>query len=268
MLRKPMEIMSTMSITSTPSIASTKTPRILLAFVTMNDAIYVDTVKSILNLDTTGLDVEHGWFTHSITSAARNCAAARCVGEKFDYLAFLDLDMTFDPQTLRRLVAHNVPIVSGMYRARRGDPGPFFAFNFHDNGIPQTITEIDMRGPELMEVQGLPTGCMLIKREVFEALDKHAAELGEQGPAPGQPYFWYEARLDRIRQIETQMHDAAATDGHVDADVLRFKPAFARGEDLRFCASCVEAGIKLYLDTRLVCGHLTVQSYGSPSIYD
>lgn len=243
--------------------------RILLALITMNDSIYTDTVRSLLDLDKTGLQVDYAWFSHSITSAARNCAAARCMGEGYDYLFFLDLDMTIHPQTLRRLVSHDVPVVSGMYRARRGDVSPFFAFNFREDGMPQTVIEIDMNGPELLKVDGLPTGCMLIRRDVFEKLDDHARQQGHNDVAPGQPYFYYESRLDRlIKEREKHLCETAVKHGHVDEDVLRYKPAFGRGEDLRFCVSCKEAGIPLYLDTRVVAGHLALKNMGVPAIYE
>lgn len=242
-------------------------PRVLISMVTMNDAIYTPTVQSIMKLDLAGIDVEWHWATHSITAAARNCSAAKAVGENFDYLVFLDLDQTFHPSTIRRLIGHNVDIVSGMYRARRGDPSPFFAFHIGDDGMPRTLGVVDMTGPELIEVDALPTGCLCIKTEVFRTLDRVAAERGEPGPAPGQPYFYYESRLDRVsRRLEEQMREAAMK-GDVDVDVLRFKPAFCRGEDIRFCVSAKEAGCKLWLDTRLTCGHLAVQSYGHPALY-
>lgn len=244
-------------------------PRVLISLITLNDLIYTETVKSLLALDLSDLAVEFHWVSHSITAAARNCAAAKAVGEGFDFLFFADLDMVFHPRTLKRLVSHNVDIVSGMYRARRGDPSPFFAFNFDPKtGIPMLIPEIDMTGPELLEVQGLPTGCLLIKTDVFRRLDDHARAKGETGPAPGQPYFYYESRLDRLVREEERVMQAAGLKGDVDMDVLRYKPAFGRGEDLRFCASCVEAGIRLYLDTRLVAGHLATRPMGTAALYD
>jgi hypothetical protein len=173
--------------------------------------------------------------------------------------------MTFHSQTLRRLASHDKPVVSGLYTARRGDPSPYFAFNFDDRGFPRVVMDLDMTGPELVQVDGVPTGCLAINREVFVRLDEYARERGACGPSPGQPYFFYEARLDRlIREIENEMI-SAATEKHIDA--LTFKPGFGRGEDLRFCASCKDAGIRIFLDTRLTAGHLAVKEMGVPNVW-
>jgi hypothetical protein len=254
-------------------------PRVLISLITLNDLVFTETVKSIMALDLDGVDHAFHWIQHSITSAARNCAAAKAAGEGFTHLLFLDMDMTFDPKTVKRLLSHDVDIVSGMYRARRGDPGPFFAFNFHETtGVPYHVSEIDMTGPDLLEVQGLPTGCLLIRSDVFTRLDDAAAAEGKAGPSPGQPYFYYEPRTDRLAprlvqaaseacRAEEIVMQSTASKGDVNGDSLRFKPGFGRGEDLRFCASCVEAGVKLFLDTRVVCGHLAMHSYGKAAIY-
>lgn len=257
--------------------------RVLISLITLNDLVFTETVKSILSLDLDGIDHEFHWVQHSITAAARNCSAAKAVGEGFTHLLFLDMDMTFHPQTVKRLLKHDVDIVSGMYRARRGDPSPFFAFNFDAvTGVPKSLGCIDMTGPELLKVDGLPTGCLLIKSDVFRKLDEQAFTNGDKGPAAGQPYFWYESRMDRLQHrtplivathdtvsLEEQIQNSAAlTVGNVSDDVLRYKPAFGRGEDLRFCASCKDADVNLYVDTRLVCGHLAMQAHGTAALYE
>ena len=54
----------------------------------------------------------------------------------------------------------------------------------------------------------------------------------------------------------------------IDADVTRLQCGFGIGEDLIFCRTCNEAGIKLHLDTRLVAGHLATRAMGTAAIYD
>lgn len=244
--------------------------RILVGIISMNDTVYTDFMRSILHLDTKGLEVEYFFTGHSITSAARNTCAAKAVGENFDYLAFFDTDMVLHPQTLKRLLSHDVDVVSGMYRARRGEPGPFFAFNFDDNGIPRALPQVDMSigSPELIEVQGLPTGCMLIKTSVFRRLDAYAEANGASGPAPGQPYFYYAPRLDRlVFDQEKVMYELSSGTKYLDADVTVLRAGFGRGEDLEFCATCVKAGISLHLDTRLVAGHLATRATGVAALH-
>lgn len=245
--------------------------KVLVGIISMNDVVYTDFMRSILHLDTSELEVDYFFTGHSITSAARNVCAAKAVGEGYDYLAFFDTDMVLHSQTLKRLLSHDVDIVSGMYRARRGEPGPFFAFRFDDTGVPKTIGQIDMSegSPELMEVHGVATGCLLIKTSVFTRLDDRAAATGAEGPSPGQPYFFYAPRLDRlVLDQEHAMYRQSSGNRFVDADVTILKSGFGRGEDLEFCSSCCNAGIKIHLDTRLVAGHLATRSTGVPALYD
>jgi hypothetical protein len=67
--------------------------------------------------------------------------------------------------------------------------------------------------------------------------------------------------------MERMMCEAAEGTDVVDWDIMRFKPGFGRGEDLEFCLSCKRAGIPIHVDTRLIAGHLTMRSMGTPMLF-
>ena len=99
----------------------------------------------------------------SIVAAARNdgVRSARELG--CDHLLFLDSDMTFPRTTLHRLLVHREPIVGATYVKRAP---PFGLLGSALDPHPTT----DARG--LTEMRRIPTGCLLIRMSVFDALTK------------------------------------------------------------------------------------------------
>jgi len=127
---------------------------------------------------------------------ARNAIAKAFVENKgFTHLFFMDADMVFHKDTLMRLLKHDLPIVSGTYFARTDTPIPHvYRFSHTDeNGVnwynslagecaewirkhpEQAIFNnqhcFDDLGDALVECDAVGGGCLLIKREVFEAIE-------------------------------------------------------------------------------------------------
>lgn len=88
------------------------------------------------------------------------------------WLLFVDDDMRFQEEDLRRLLLHDVPIVSALCSSRRRPHGP----------VASPITLEQIKSGELVEVER--TGCafLLIKREVFEALGDPYFRIGQLDP--------------------------------------------------------------------------------------
>jgi hypothetical protein len=85
-----------------------------------------------------------------------------------DYLLWLDSDITFPATTAVRLMAHEEPIVAANY-IRRQLPAKGVAYekigNWQDP-LPFKVYD------ELVEVQGIGMGCMLMKTSVFNEIPK------------------------------------------------------------------------------------------------
>lgn len=127
-------------------------------------------------------------------------------GSNIEWLFWLDSDMVFPQYTLHALMQHQRDIVGCTY-VRRSPP-----FDVHGKtleGKPRDVTN-----EKLVELSALPTGCLLVRREVFRSLKK--------------PYF---RTLFREETPE--------------------KPALEYGEDYVFCSMARTAGYRIWLDAHL-----------------
>ncbi len=161
-----------------------------------------------------------------------------------DWLFFMDADQTFPPETLERLIAWDLPIVSGLYFKPYGKPVPH-AYRYMweeakkypvedeqaDHYYMSLVNEVaaylgkyydtlakgdlptallPAKREDLIECDGVGGGCLLIHRRVFEAIEP--------------PYF-------------------------------KCNPNTFIGEDFYFCRKARQAGFKIYLDPSILCGH-------------
>lgn len=107
----------------------------------------------------------------------RNNAVSEAHRLESSKILFIDSDMTFPPNALERLLAHEKPIVGASY-ASRGEP--------HHNLAKSLSTEYTpVKG--LTEVAGLPAGMLLIDVAVFESLKRPYFRFPfvEEDPAQG-----------------------------------------------------------------------------------
>lgn len=147
------------------------------------------------------------------TPTARNMCVAHMLKGDFTHLFFMDSDMSFPKATLPRLLAHDKDIVGGFYlRKKKGHlPNAFrLGHNKDDTLIPEFIDDF-------REVEAIATGCLLVKREVFETIEK--------------PWFEY-------RPIKWSEEGRLAT------------------EDVVFCEKAKEKGLKIWCDGTIACGHV------------
>lgn len=82
-----------------------------------------------------------------------------------DELVFIDADVSFEPESLLRLVKHDRDVVAGVYPKR----------SLHDLEFPVVVeqgVELWRDNAGLVEVAGAPTGFMKIKRHVIEKMAK------------------------------------------------------------------------------------------------
>ena len=165
-------------------------PRVSIA-VPSGDMVHADFAKAYAELCMAAF----GFPLQLITSKSSIIAKARNTGvdqaKKFGahYLLFLDSDMLFPPTTLLRLLLHGKDIVGATY-ARR--VFPFEALGTLING-PVAVPTSD-----LVEMQRIPTGCLLIKMSVFEKLTRpyFRFEIDSQGAIVGEDYVF----CDRARE--------------------------------------------------------------------
>jgi len=154
------------------------------------------------------------FYNHRGTNActARNACVERMFKGDFTHLFFMDSDMVFPPRTLQKLLDHDVDIVGGFYvRKRKGFLPTAFLKGHRVGGKWLTEWVTDYK-----EVEGIGTGCLLIKREVFEKVE-----------CPWFEYKW-----------------SGTQDGHFVT------------EDLTFCEKAKDNGYKVWCDGTIRCGHV------------
>lgn len=164
----------------------------------------------------------------SLVSRSRNRLAAQFLRSDATHLLFLDTDLIFSPEQIGRLVSHDLPLVCGLYPKKQAQLA----------WVCNTVPEFGTADPEtgLQRVLYAGTGCMLIRRDVFEkiaALFPEIAYEPDDGEEPGTYH-----------------------------DFFRVGPCVSRGrrrylsEDWFFCEMAAQAGVHTIMDTRVVLKHV------------
>ena len=115
-----------------------------------------------------GIDTYLFFDSSTILLNQRNNLIKKAMEVKSDYVLWLDSDMMFPPTTALRLLEHNKDIVACNYM-RRSKPLKTVAYtdlNNWDSWLPMEIQE------DLVKVEGVGMGCMLMKLDTFDKLDK------------------------------------------------------------------------------------------------
>ena len=154
----------------------------------------------------------------SLIYTARNSLATMAIMEEYDYVFWLDSDMVFRPDTLRRMYAtmqeHDLDILTGLY-FRRVPPYTPVLFDKLERVNDSNIiswTEFHELPEGLFEVGGCGFGCVLMKTDVFL--------------------------------------DIQARHGSM------FSPFANNGEDIAFCIRARECGFKIICEPSVLCGHV------------
>jgi predicted O-methyltransferase YrrM len=149
---------------------------------------------------------------------ARNSVVRDFLESDCTELVFLDADVNWEPPQLVQLCSRDLDVVGGVYPYRRDGS---------DNMPVRMMGGKAMTRDGLLEVEGLPTGFLRIRRHVLE-------RLASTAPA----YF------DKV--YETRLVFARPVPG---ADKTRW------GGDIDFCNRARAAGFKLFADCELRLGH-------------
>ena len=206
--------------------------RILIEVPTYDGRISQGTWSSLWRLDRCGHDVDCKPRTGYGCDMARNRIAADALNAHYDFVLMVDNDISLPQDALKNLLEHDADFVMGYYlnRYARGENRyttlykPGWGWTMFDAAELKQLRE---HGKHLIEVNGGGMGCALLRTGVFERVQF--------------PWFkWTDMSFDR--------YDAA--------DVYECSDRFqSGGEDINFCNKCREAGIAIYADTRVACGH-------------
>lgn len=160
------------------------------------EMVHADFMLSVLHLvqnaRVAGFRVSMVNAKFSVISEARNLCVEAALHAKAEWLIFLDSDMVFPPDTIKRLMSHEVPIVGATY------PRKILPLTFI--GARRDGATFSLADKGMVEAARLPTGCMLIKTSVFEKLKAPFFRCGyseEAGKVLSED-FWFS---DRVREL-------------------------------------------------------------------
>jgi hypothetical protein len=128
--------------------------------------------------------------------------------------------------TVTRLVSHDLDIVGATYFSRNSDGFAINSLN-NDNEYGSRVTQFK---DSVLPCKWIGTGCMLIRRNVFETMMEKFPELAPSNDK--MPWNFFQPMED------------------------------GRGEDIAFCARAVECGFQPHVDTMLHAIHVGYGTYG------
>ena len=167
------------------------------------------------------------------------------LAKKFTHFMFIDADVEFQPESVIRLLFSGHEVSVACYPKKH--------VNFE--GAKREIVEGGDRPPEMAsadlvvnlgrhstavvngfaEILDGPTGFMMIKREVFEKMEKHYPELHCKNDHANKDFDFYPALFDCMICPTTKRY---------------------LSENYAFCRRWQQMGGKIYGDTNTVLGHV------------
>ena len=166
--------------------------RILIAIPT-NKNIEAVTFKSIYDLIIPdGYEVDFQYFWGYQVDQVRNLIANWTMAHNYDYLFSVDSDISFAPDTLAKLLAHDKDIVSGIYIQRIPGTHTIEIMRKNEWGGVSHVDWNTIKGQGLVPIDGCGFGCVLVKTEVFRAIP--------------YPHFLYHSAIDHKDTLSEDVH--------------------------------------------------------------
>jgi GT2 family glycosyltransferase len=143
--------------------------------VPMNRPIEFRTFESFIRLaNLRGIhNYSFGFTQNSLVYDARETLVDQFLKSECDAIMFIDSDMVFHPQSIEILSKHDVPFVTAKAYKRVEPYQPCFynKVELLEDGNVYLESPVEY-SKEIMEIQGAGMACALIKREVFERIEK------------------------------------------------------------------------------------------------
>ena len=111
------------------------------------------------------------WGLSTDIAGARNSLVARALEEGSEWVFFVDDDHVFPADVLMRLLEHDLDMVCALYLRRNGGFHPVACSQRAENGLYDSIDLRELPGEGLLKIHATGGAGMLIKAEVFRAID-------------------------------------------------------------------------------------------------
>lgn len=235
--------------------------KLLVATPMYGNLCYGDYAMSILNL---GLYCQNKnipflvetTYNDALITRARNSLVDKFLSTDFTHILFIDGDISFEVDDVFSMLDANLDVIGGIYSKKRIDWG--LIKNAVTNNVPvehlqyytghlnfnrfKEVTEFKLNKP--LEVLHVPTGFMLIKREVFQKLDDITPSCKE-----------YDLKGNYIKTIKV----------YFDTSISNDEYTVYNSEDWHFCNQWRSIGGKVYVAPWVILPHFgTYKFQGAP----
>jgi hypothetical protein len=187
------------------------------------------------------------------------------------YTGFKFPDQFMGLNALDRLMSHKKSLVGALYFGRHPGGPPVY----NEGASNAAEAAFARNGPHdfVKPTKWVGTGCMLIHRSVFEAIEKKFPRLMRGGDGKGGQWFTSTeaSLLDEVTRVR-DMLSKGPLDGKKAYDALamledaltraRAENVLGYGEDVSFCLRAAAAGHPAHIDMGLICGHIGSWVYG------
>lgn len=164
--------------------------KILIAIPT---AKYIEpqTFKSIFDLEVSDdCELDFQYFYGYNIEQIRNLIAHWAVN--YDYLFSVDSDISFEKNTLTKMLNHDKDIISGLYIQRKPNEHILEIYEKNQSGGVSNISYEKIKNKGLLEIAGCGFGCVLIKSEVIRKI--------------GYPQFVYKSAIDHKDTVSEDVY--------------------------------------------------------------
>ena len=136
--------------------------KILVGMPTMG-AMEIEAVKSLMQLEFDGsVDI----VSESLVYDARDKIAMDAIASKVDWVMWLDSDIVYPPNIIRKLMSRNKDMITGIYHKRTSPYTPCI-YKLDDQKL---VPYLDYPDDGLFQVEAAGFGCMLMKASVIRAI--------------------------------------------------------------------------------------------------
>ena len=206
------------------------------------DSIKRETVMALLKLfdqfRKTGIKAQFRTINSSLVTHGRNMVTCGFLHSNYDYLLFIDADVSFEPEAVIRMLVTKKDIICTPYRLKLADMTIKYPVSFKD-AKKIDIEELGM--VDIVEIEAGPAGLMLIHRSVFEQLMKKHSDYKITIPE------------NKLKEMNDEVMGVPTSEDPISEYLYNFwDTSFYlgsgawKGEDLAFCDLVRGAGFKIH----------------------
>ena len=203
--------------------------RILIAVPTF-ESIFPDTFKSIYDVDDCGNELIFEYVRGYDCATARNSIAQKAVNDDVDYVLMVDNDVTIPQDAIKNFCEDPKLVTLGSYAHRDKD-------NIY-RGRTCICKLYDESGKKYFNY---PLESEYTAGELVRFRDDKQYKVEIHGGGMGCAFI----KTDVFRILKYPWYDW-----------VNYESRRMLSEDLYFCEACRKSKIKIYTDTRVMCGHV------------